>query len=206
MTGNLRAVTTFNGIGDPPLRPYLNAKSTTIQGGDWVVVTTAAADTTASNPVVRTLIQDDIDDLYESPIAGVLGIAKHDAVTTSGGVASTQWVYASKAAAAEPTTAIPSYGMGQPPDPNISYTQMMVFVATPDVIYRGKLASGQTGSNLLLGTTAGITITAALFTVDTGATTKILNIVGWDPSNTAFVYFTVQAAYCQLLTSVAYAD
>lgn len=208
MTGNMRAMYSRLGLGVVPRRGYLNGKSTTINGGDLVVMTTNATYTTASNPVVRSLVQGDINALYaQGSAAGILGVALHDAVTTSGGVASTQFVYSAKAAAAEPVQNIPSYGMGQPADTNISYTNIMVALALPDTIFRGKLSSANSGtatmSNVYLGP-AGFLISSSAFYLDTNATTKIVDIIGWDPSNTSYAFFTFLPAYCQLLTGVWY--
>jgi hypothetical protein len=197
MTSNFRAMT--NRIrGIYPRKGFLNGKSTTIQGGEPVILVTDAALTTASNPVLRSVVADDIADFADSPVIGFMGFALHDAVTDSSGFAGTQNVYASKASAAEPRRVIPSYGAGQPMDPNISYSTMMVALAYPGTIFRGKLKSG-TASNLLLGL-AGLDLTAGVYTVDPSATTKIFSVVGWDPSNTAYVYFEVISTYCQILS------
>lgn len=206
MTGNFRAVYAQPGLGTIPRAAYLNGKSTTIQGGHPVVITTNATYTTASNPVVRSLVAADVSASYQEggSTAGILGFACHDAQTTSGGVASTQFVYSLKGASAEPTLALPSYGMGQPADGNIGYTNIMVWLALPGTVFRGKLGGGgtTTASNLLVNVAAGIDISGTTYTVDTSESVKPLVIIGWDPSATGYVYFQVKAAYCQILTGV----
>lgn len=182
-----------------------NGKSATINCGDPVVMTTNTTYTTASNPVARTLLAADIAALYlQTAVAGILGFSLQDAVTNSSGIAISQVVYSAKAAAAEPILQSPSYGFGLPPDPNISYTELQIAVAVPGQVFRGKLKTG-TASNLSLGL-AGIDLTSSVFTVDTGATTKILSVIDWErlPAGGSYVYFEVLPSYCQYLTGVNY--
>jgi len=189
-----------------------NAKSSTILWGEPVCISTASGLTTASNPVARTLLAADIAALYlqGSPIAGIFGFCTEEAVTSSGGVANTQTgVYSGKSASAEPISNIPSYGFGLPPDPNISYSELQIAIAYPGQVFRGALKTG-TASNLSLGL-AGIDLTSSTFTVDPSATTKILNIIGWDQQvpiggTINHVYFEVLPAYCQILTGVNYSS
>ena len=190
-------------------RYYPNAKSSTIVYGAPVVLTTKSTLTTASNPVVRTLLAADIAAFYKegTPVAGILGFSLADAVTDSSGVAGIQPAISGKAAAAEPILPIPTYGFGIPVDPNILYTELPVAVAIPGMVFRGKLKTGA-ATNLSLGP-AGIDLTSSVFTVDPSATTKILTVVGWDQlgpigSTVNTVYFEVMPAYCQYLTSVVY--
>jgi len=205
-TGNFAADYSALNNGVPPRLGFPNGKSTTIQGGEPVVLTTASALTTASNKVVRTLLAADIAALYQdgsSNVCGILGFACHDAVTNSSGVANQQHVYSGKSALGEPTFALPSYGLGQPADTNIGYTEIMVWIADPNTVFKGKLISTSTASNLLIGP-AGIDLTSGVFTVAPSATTKILDIIAWDPSDTTYVWFTVKAAFCQLQTMFPY--
>lgn len=210
MTGNFRAMYSRNGLGVVPRLPFLNGKSTTIQAGHPVVITTNATYTTSSYPVVRSLVAGDISASYQEggSTAGILGFSLEDYVTTSGGVDSTQFVYSAKAGAAEPVLVIPSYHAGVPVDPTILYTKMMVALALPGVVFRGKLGGGgtTTATEALVNTKAGIDLNAGVYTVDTSESVKPLTIIGWDVNNTAYVYFEVQQTYCQLTTGVNYSS
>lgn len=199
----------YNRNGKVPFIEYaLNAKSATVKAGDPLVRSYHADISTASNPVVRRLTAADITaDYLQTAKAGIYGFAAHDFITNSSGVPSTPTSYANKAASADPIYALPSYGSGLAVDPTISYGQAKVYVATPDMVFRGKLGGGGTTtmSNVLVGTLAGIDIAAVTtFTIDTSEPDKVIIIVGWDQIDTAYCYFSVVGEYCQALNGVNY--
>lgn len=219
----------------PDIRPYLLANSLTgagtppanaIQFGDLVCLTQATALTSGGNTVVRPLLAADVTAVYKegTPIAGVLGIAMDSVQSNSVGA---------PAGGPPPlggittAAAIPypyAYAGMQPVDDATGRGQLSVVVFRPGQVFIGTLYVGggtvtlqhqydDTLAGFHLTTVSGITT----FTVDTGATTKILRILGpvtQDPNynkasgtvqtGAPSVYFELLGSYSQAETGVVY--
>lgn len=180
-------------------------KGCVIAVGDPVVLTTKSTLTNGGVVICRTLLAADIAAVYKesTPIAGLLGFAGWTQTTDSNG-RPIAVAPSGVAADAMPVYPLPGLGGSLDSDPTSKFARIKVFLATETAIFKGKLKTGSADSTLL-NTAAGIDLTASAFTVDTGAATKLLTIVGWDALNPAWVFFQVQPAYCQSKTFVNYA-
>ena len=189
--------------GRPDVAWIANAKSSTINAGDPVVISTKSTLNTASMPVARSLLAADISaSLQEGgSTCGVYGVAAFYAKTDANGVANSQDVYSGKKASAEPILALPSIGAGHQPESTNSYTKLKVFLFTPNNVFWGKLKTGS-ASSASINARVGLDLTSTTYTVDTAASLKTATIVGWDPSDTTKVLFTMDSAYCQSITGV----
>lgn len=190
----------------------LGAKSAVTNPFDPVVLTTAAAQTTSSNPVARKLLAADVTASYleGGAKAGIYGFAGQEHYSNSSGVASTQAVPSSISAAGQPILPLPNYGAGIDADPTIGYSRLKIYLATPENVFKGKLGGGGdlTATNAHKNTKAGIDISGsgstAIYTVDTSESVKPLIIIGFDEVDPTWVYFTVDPLYCQSRTGVNY--
>ena len=100
----------------------------------------------------------------------------------------------------------PNYSAGLTIDRDSTRVNGRVIVATPDTIFRGKLNSG-TASSALVGEACGLTLatSSGVTTYTINQTAPLIgNITGYDQNDNTFVFFTVQPAYCQVLTGIVY--
>lgn len=207
----------LNGTGTPP--------ANSLQAGDLVALTQNTSLTSGGNTVVRQLLAADLAALYKesTPIAGILGIAMDSANSNASGVATT-----APPLGGVTTTAPPSYpysyaGM-QAPDDATGRSRERVAVFRSGFSFLGALYVGggaitlqhqydDTLAGFKITTTAGITT----YTIDVGATTKCLRIIGpntQDPlynvlTGTTFgptVIFELLGPYEQALTGVVYSS
>lgn len=207
----------MSGTGTPPAN-YL-------QAGDVACLTQVSALTSSGNTVVRMLLAADVTAVYKegTPVAGVLGMVMDSAGTNASGVA----IQPPPLGGITTSAAIQypySYAGMQAPDDATGRSRQRIALFTDGMLFGGNLYTGGGAITLQhqydgvlagfnLSTTSGITT----FTIDVGATTKILRIVApntQDPLyNTAVanaaargceVFFEVLPAYQQWLTNVVY--
>lgn len=202
--------------GRPNMLRYPCAKSadnTTNPGyevGYPVALTTYTGYTTASMPVLKVLDAADIAAAYtldnsSGGIGGILGFAMEAAQTDSVGVARIRPVASTKAASAEPMFNAPTVATTLPVETTNLYSKLGVWHADDQNVFWGKLATGHTASSAVLGPAdLALSGTNGYFTIDPAGTTSCLEIIGWDPSDTTRVLFTVVPAYQQLATGNIY--
>lgn len=207
----------MSGAGTPP--------TNALQAGDVVCLTQATALTASGASVIRMLLAADVTAVYKegTPVAGVMGIAMDSASSSSAGVA----IQPPALGGITTSAAIQypySYAGMQAPDDSTGRSRQRVALFTDGEVFGGNFYTGGgiitmghqydgTLAGFNLSTTAGITT----FTIDVGATTKILRIIGpntQDPlynvavANAATrgceVFFEVLPAYQQWLTGVVY--
>ena len=186
------------------------AKSTAFNYGDVLVLTTVSALTTSSAQVLRPLLAADITAAYQdgsAHVCGIHSICPYTETTNSSGIVATQPSVTNVAAAARPIYALPGVSAGYAVDPNIGHSLLNPIIADSQTWFRAPLlASIGAATAAMVGATAGIDLTSGIFTVDTGATTKILEIVkiaDGDPAGN-IVYVRVLPAFQQNLTAYPY--
>jgi hypothetical protein len=209
-----------NGELLPPVQSYplannlAGAQSTSNPGamsiGDFVVLTKATALTSNAVPVVRSLLQQDITDLYQQGglNIGILGISGDNLATNAFGIINSQPQFINTVPPV--IFSMPSKSAVWGTDPVSGRNLTGVQLSTPQVQFQGFLdpAANVTNMFTLPGTQAGLTITTNsygqnVYLINPLATTKILTIQSVDTSDPSYgttgalVRFVINPAYNQ---------
>lgn len=160
-----------------PLQAFPLGKSITLYPGDPVVLTTAAAKTTSSTPVVVPLanahqiagaataygasaIQEDAsgNDIASAQVIGILGFATSAVVTNGSGVGYARPAPPGVSSGVQPIYSIPSVAYGYPLWPTIGHSQDRIALASDDLLVWGGLWEATAVTTALIGRRVGIRI------------------------------------------------
>ena len=209
-----------NGELLPPIQSYplannlAGAQTTTVPGamsiGDFVVLTTKSSLTSNGVPVLRSLLEQDLTDLYQQGglDIGILGISNDNLATNANGIINGQPQFINNVP--NVIFSMPSKSAVWGTDPVSGRNLAGVILSTPQVQFQGFLDPAQNITNMytLPGTQAGLTISTNtygqnIYLINPNATTKILTIQSVDTSdpsygtNGALVRFVINSAYNQ---------
>lgn len=199
-----------NLMPNPLIKYYPNAKSTTINVGDLMALSSANAVTVNNMVVCRPVLSGDITGFYKDVsgnICGLLGISLAGSVTNSSGVPTGLPPTSGVSAFTQPALNVPAYALGIPPEPTNGYAMHPVLIFQPGQKFWGKLLIGNT-TQANVGKIYGVNLTAGVFAIDTTIVTTALGaictITNWNPARNGWLEFQLPLTYCQFFTGFPY--
>jgi hypothetical protein len=166
----------------------LVGKSTVINAGDVLVLSTSSSLTTNGMRVVRPLFSGDTITTSD----GLIGVAPFDVTTDANANVTVSSYPITVDNRGRITQQLPSIASALPTDPETGYTRLFIWAFDPTNVYRAQTAANDVADFYLLNRSVGITASAAsapstyLIDDDAAAANAPLVVEGVDSDNAQF--------------------